>query len=264
MIPAAYILAWSKVAPWSTMAQIEQDLLIERALHELFSNPFLSENLAFRGGTALHKLFLNPQPRYSEDIDLVQLNSGSIKPVMVEIGKAMDFMAIKRSTKQNRNMNTLFYPFEAEMPPNNKMKIKIEINTREHFTVMGLKKISLNKQNPFLPEIPAQITTYHLEELISTKIRALYQRSKGRDLFDIYLALEKLDPDIDKIINSFKIYMANSRVTIPDVTTFMRNLDKKMQDTDFIGDIIGLLRPGTAYDANLAYEAVKNQIILNI
>lgn len=264
MIPAAYILAWSKHAPWSTLAQVEQDLLIERALHELFSNPFLSGNLAFRGGTALHKLFLNPQARYSEDIDLVQIKSGNIKPILVEIGKAMDFMEVKRSTKQNIRMNTLSYPFHAEMPPNAKMKIKIEINTREHFSVLGFKEMNLTHQNPFLPDKTTRITTYQLEELLSTKIRALYQRSKGRDLFDICFAIEKLNPDLDKIIAAFKVYMSESGFTIPDANTFLRNLDQKMQDTDFTGDTVGLLRPGTIYDANSAYEIVKNQLIVKI
>ena len=58
---------------------IEQDLIICRALVSIYSDPFLSDHLAFRGGTALHKLYLRPQPRYSEDIDLVQVNAEPIK-----------------------------------------------------------------------------------------------------------------------------------------------------------------------------------------
>lgn len=69
MIPRRYILEWKEFAPWPDDAQVEQDLVIERALVEIFSDEFLSEHLAFRGGTALHKLFLKPQVRYSEDID---------------------------------------------------------------------------------------------------------------------------------------------------------------------------------------------------
>jgi len=67
MIPRAHIIEWQKNAPWKTNAQIEQDLVIERALAELFSDDFIRENLAFRGGTALHKMFFKPQVRYSED-----------------------------------------------------------------------------------------------------------------------------------------------------------------------------------------------------
>ena len=73
MIPRRYIMEWRRHAPWPTDAQVELDLVIERALIDLFSSPFLKKNIAFRGGTALHKIYLKPQVRYSEDIDLVQI-----------------------------------------------------------------------------------------------------------------------------------------------------------------------------------------------
>ena len=75
MIPELAIQEWQEHAPWPAVEQVEQDLLICRALVAIYSDPYLAENLAFRGGTALHKLFLHPQPRYSEDIDLVQVNA---------------------------------------------------------------------------------------------------------------------------------------------------------------------------------------------
>ena len=79
MIPRRYIEEWRQDAPWPDNAQVEQDLVIERALIELFSDDLLRENLAFRGGTALHKIYLNPQVRYSEDIDLVQTKTLMLK-----------------------------------------------------------------------------------------------------------------------------------------------------------------------------------------
>ena len=87
MIPKAHIIQWSQQVPWKNYAQVEQDLIISRALVEIYNDEFLSEHLGFRGGTALHKLYLAPQPRYSEDIDLVQLNSGPIKPIIAKIEK---------------------------------------------------------------------------------------------------------------------------------------------------------------------------------
>lgn len=70
MIDRSSIMAWNEHAPWTDPAMVEQDLIICRALVDIFSDPFLQKELAFRGGTALHKLYLQPQPRYSEDIDL--------------------------------------------------------------------------------------------------------------------------------------------------------------------------------------------------
>ena len=82
MINRTAIQQWSEHAPWIDNAQIEQDLIICRALVDIFSDEFLASQLAFRGGTALHKLYLSPQSRYSEDIDLVQIAPGPIKPIM--------------------------------------------------------------------------------------------------------------------------------------------------------------------------------------
>lgn len=78
MIPDIHILEWRQEAPWVAQRMIEQDLVISRAVVDIFSEPLLAGALAFRGGTALHKLHLAPAVRYSEDIDLVQVSSGPI------------------------------------------------------------------------------------------------------------------------------------------------------------------------------------------
>lgn len=81
MIPAAHIIEWTESAPWLTSKMVEQDLIICRALIAIYSDKFLAKHLAFRGGTALHKLYIHPQPRYSEDIDLVQVHpTGLLSP----------------------------------------------------------------------------------------------------------------------------------------------------------------------------------------
>src|SRR5690554_2053844 len=99
MIPRPYIAKWQDHAPWKQFYQVEQDLIISRALVKIFSDEFLRENLAFRGGTALHKLYLNHAPRYSEDIDLVQINAGPIKPIMQRLNEVITFFEEPRKTE---------------------------------------------------------------------------------------------------------------------------------------------------------------------
>ena len=53
MIPQAHISAWRAVAPWLDDAKVEQDLVLSRAVVELFAAPDLAGGLAPRGGTAL-------------------------------------------------------------------------------------------------------------------------------------------------------------------------------------------------------------------
>jgi hypothetical protein len=82
MIPRDYITEWRAHAPWVQDIQVEQDLVICRALIDIFSDPILKDALAFRGGTALYKLHFKPAARYSEDIDLVQVKAGAAGPMM--------------------------------------------------------------------------------------------------------------------------------------------------------------------------------------
>lgn len=45
--------------------QIGQDLIISRALVDLYNDPHIREALMFGGGIALNKLFIEPPARYS-------------------------------------------------------------------------------------------------------------------------------------------------------------------------------------------------------
>ena len=92
MIPERYITEWSEQAPWVVNKFIEQDLIVCRALVSIFGDAFLAEHLAFRGGTALGKLYLKPQPRYSEDIDLVQVKAEPIKETIDHLRDALAWL----------------------------------------------------------------------------------------------------------------------------------------------------------------------------
>ena len=225
MLPRRYIEEWKEYAPWPEDAQVEQDLVIEKALLELFANPFLQERLAFRGGTALHKLFLKPQVRYSEDIDLVQIRAEPIKETLSAIRKQLSFLG-KTVVKQKTNNNTMVYRFESEIPPVINLRLKIEINCREHFNVMGYKKMEHTIVNTWASG-SCKLITFEAEEMLGTKLRALYQRKKGRDLFDLYYALTNLNLNTSDLINCYKEYMAFSMEKPPTQKQFLLNMKEK-------------------------------------
>lgn len=264
MIPRRYIEEWREFAPWPENGQVEQDLIIERAIVELFADPFLNENLAFRGGTALHKLFLKPQARYSEDIDLVQIKPGPIKPILVRIREVLaPFLGTKRTIETSIHNNTATYKFETEIPPIIQMRLKIEINCREHFTILGLQQIPFEVNNGWFSG-NCMINTYQVEELLGTKLRALYQRRKGRDLFDLNLALSNLEIDTDKLIQCYKEYINFSDGVNPTSKMFTANMEEKMQEDEFRNDIFTILRPDVEYDNDLAYQNISDRIISKI
>lgn len=82
MIPRASVTAWALEHPWPQADQVEQDLLLARAMCEIANDPHLGPELAMRGGTALHKLFFPKPLRYSEDLDYVRRSSGPIGPIL--------------------------------------------------------------------------------------------------------------------------------------------------------------------------------------
>ncbi len=261
MIPKPYITAWSKYSPWKSNYLIEQDLIIERAISEIFSHPELRENLAFRGGTAIHKLFFNPQPRYSEDIDLVQVGSGPIGDLLSLIREKLAFLGEAKYNKSIHN-NTLTYRFDTEFEPVIKPKLKIEINTREHFSIFGYHNVERKIENEWFSGT-SSIKTFMIEELLGTKLRALYQRSKGRDLFDLWYAHTNATLDIPKIIEAFHKYIEHDELQISS-REFILCIEEKLQDESFNGDVVGLIRPEIKYDGNEAWNLIKEVMITNL
>lgn len=262
MIPEAFIDEWAQTHPWSTVAMVEQDLLISRALVAIFSDSFLQRELAFRGGTALHKLYLCPQPRYSEDIDLVQINPGPIRPVIDHLRDALAFLG-EPSTKRTPMSNKLLFRVQSEDAATPMIRIKIEINCREHFNVLSWKQFPYAVNNSWFSQ-ECHITTYELDELLGTKMRALYQRSKGRDLFDLHKALNSAYVDVGRVLNSFARYMHFSTGYIPTQKEFEMNMESKLLDSDFLSDTDPILLPGTIFSPGQAYDQIHNQLISRI
>lgn len=225
MIPKDFITEWRQQAPWVSDAQVEQDLVISRALVETFRVPELARRLAFRGATALFKLHLQPAVRYSEDIDLVQVVPEPIGPTFNAIRAVLDpWLGQPRRQLKGGRVN-LVYRFESEDEPAIPMRLKIEINSREHFTEHGHVRHRFEMRSRWWTG-EADVTTFPLEELLGTKLRALYQRRKGRDLFDLAYALEHRVVDVDKVIAAFARYVRESGRSIARAD-FERNLAAK-------------------------------------
>lgn len=259
MIARSYIEEWREFAPWVDNSQVEQDLILERCLIEIFNDPYLNEHLAFRGGTALHKLFFQKPVRYSEDIDLVQINAIQVGTILTHLRKVLSFIEGKVTVDHGPSMVALNFQYLSEMEPIKKMKVKIEINCREHFNVLGYRNFEYVSRSSWYKN-SAGIRTYKIEELLGTKLRALYQRNKGRDLFDIGYTMENLNPDPVKIVNTFKEYLAFNGLSVT-YKEFMQNLENKMNNVDFVKDISGLIRPGIHYQIDKLYQLVKLELI---
>ena len=252
MIPRAFIMEWREIAPWVEDRQVEQDLLLSRALVELYSHPIIRGVAAFRGGTALHKLYLRPALRYSEDLDLVQAETGPIGQLLDAIHECLDPWLGKPRWKRGKGLTTFYYRFDPTEEAFAPGRLKIEINTREHFSAFPLASIPYEIDSRWFTG-SAEIQTYAVEELLGTKLRALYQRKKGRDLFDLWVASTRLKPDPGKIVGCCLHYLekANLRVSRAEIEA---NLMGKLSDPGFLGDISPLLSPDAAWNEQEAAQ----------
>ena len=178
------IKEWRQQTSWVYQSQVEQDLVLSRALIALYQDELIRQTLAFRGGTALNKLFIKPAARYSEDLDFVQMKDEPIGHILTAVRKALDPWLGEARWKQGPRSAKLIYRFQSEDNPPVPLRLKIEINTTESFTLYGYQNHEYGIESRWFTE-QTTIKTYQLEELMGTKLRALYQRLKGRDLFDL-------------------------------------------------------------------------------
>ena len=254
MIPAAHITAWSRVAPWPTDEQIEQDLVLSRLIVEIANHPGLGDELVFRGGTCLHKLALPEPLRYSEDLDYVRASHGPIGPLLDAIRDIAGQLGMDTNTDVGTYPKVrLRAPFESGT---GRMRIKIEINTYETSPARPHRRVPYRVDSPWWTG-NANVLTFQVEELVATKLRALFQRKKGRDLFDLWLALTVLGLDPAEIVACFGPYE-------PDGYTAERarqGLDEHVADEGFRRDLEPLLRTTPIdYDIDAAATLVRDRL----
>jgi predicted nucleotidyltransferase component of viral defense system len=262
VIPRANITAWRTRAPWPSNAQVEQDLVLSRALIAIFKNEIVSHQAAFRGGTALHKLFFDTAGRYSEDIDLVQRAAGPIGELAGSIREALDPWLGRPKWKQKQGRFTLVYRFDTTFAPVVQTRLKIEINTREHFSVFDISRREFAVDNPWFSGA-AELAVYKLDELLGTKLRALFQRKKGRDLFDLWTANRLAQVNPDRIIECFRQYLLNDGRRVSRAE-FEENLAAKLADPSFTQDILPLLAPNAEWDPEDAARYANEELLARL
>ncbi len=257
MIPAQMVTEWSTEHPWQTREQVEQDLLLSQAICTVAQHPLLGAELVFRGGTAFHKLHLSKPERYSEDLDYVRTTSGGIGQItgaLLDMGKELEFDVASRMGEHPKVL------WRTSSDAGTPIRIKIEINTHELSPAQSLITLRHAVTSSWWSGT-ADVLTFTPEELVSTKLRALFQRSKGRDLFDLWLALTHLHLDPARILSSFTPYRPD-RYT---ATRAIANLREKLTTGRFRTDLAPLLAGGLAgYDPDVAAELVITELLEKI
>lgn len=223
MLARAYITEWSAKAPWPDPVQVEQDLILSRLLIEIAAHPLLGE------------IF------------------DALRSIADEIG--LDEHR-RKFPDNNSDMGTIWFDATPTVGGGT-IRIKIESNVAE--TEPYAPPVSM----PFQIESrwwsgQGQVRTFELDDLLGTKLRALYQRRKGRDLFDLWICLTSLKTDGERIVAALTHYMGDAVFTYPQLRD---NLRDKLADPIFAGDLGPLVSEiPTDYDAARATQLVLTQL----
>ncbi len=92
------------------------------------------------------------------------------------------------------------------------------MNTHERSPARALQRLEHSVDSAWWSG-SAKVLTFHPAELVATKIRALYQRSKGRDLFDLWLALTEMALPPDEILSSVGPYLPDGLTSAQAIAT---------------------------------------------
>jgi len=260
VIPADSITAWGVDRRWPNRAAVEQDLLLARLIVDIYNHAALREELVFRGGTCLHQVHLRHPLRYSEDLDFVRRTHTGIGPIfdaMREVAGAIG-LDVRGTDVGQRPKMRLRAP--AENVDGATLRIKLEINTHETSPASPLIRIPFSVQTAWFAG-EAEVLTFTTAELVSTKLRAMFQRSKGRDLFDLWLALTHMNVAPRDILASFSPYRPEGYTAERAV----ENLRAKTEDETFRTDLDLLVTQWPdAYSIDDAAELIIDQLLRHV
>jgi predicted nucleotidyltransferase component of viral defense system len=270
------VLAHQASVPWPELYQVEQDLLLSLSMRAIFDDPFLSAQVAMRGGTVLHKIHLAPAARYSEDIDLVvvgkrpevHIRKALMRVLRPVLGKEKSSawatlrLAVRNAAKPSRILRCI-YRVPSVSVPGRELTVEVETNVSERLPKYPLQRLPL-ALNIRGQSLESTIVSYNINEMLGTKMRALFQRRKGRDLFDLYWALtteSALPVKVDDVVSAFQHYMREEGTKVPRAE-FVAHLRSCTEDrAGFCTDMTPLLRKDLDYDPRKAGSYVENQVL---
>lgn len=269
------ILAHQQQVPWPNLRQVEQDLLLCRAMTALFDDAFLKTQIAMRGGTLLHKVHLAPASRYSEDIDLVVIGNRPDEHVRKAINRVLlnvlgrpnssawqaVKLAVRNAVKPSKVLRVIYRVPSVADPRGTPLEIVIEANVTERKSYRPISLLPFSYL--FRDEMVATtVNGFEIHEMLGTKMRALFQRRRGRDLFDLYWALTEAGTPVNpvEIIELF-LYYLQQEGTVATRNEFMGLLQSHLNDRGFLTDMNALLRTGIAYDPVVAGDYVIRNLL---
>lgn len=194
-----------------TAAVVEKDYVLGWFLAGIALHPEISEQWVFKGGTCLKKCYFETY-RFSEDLDFslipeARYSVDELKHVLEEVARTVAELSgiafssdlIEIRERHNRQGQPTFEgrvsyrgPLGIPVPP----RIRLDLTRHEPILAATDRREILH---PFPDELPdgAHVQAYSIEELFAEKTRALFERTRPRDFYDVGFILENLRDAID-------------------------------------------------------------------
>ena len=256
MIAQAYLNEWAARAPWPQQIQIEQDLILSRLIVEIARHELLGPELSIRGGTCLHKLHFASAVRYSEDLDYVRSTRSGVGQYLDALREVATAVGLRERHRELTGAMAHMV-FDAEPTgTSGRIRVKLETNTAE----IDSFRPRITRRFAFQSRWwtgAAEVSTFQLEELLATKLRALYQRRKGRDLFDLWYALSSVALDEGIIVAALAHYMRERTFGYRELAD---NLHAKLSNAEFLADTSRLTIAAFDYDPIAAADLVMERL----
>lgn len=228
MISSDALDHWQSVVPWTRLKEVEQDLVLARLIVEIARHPLLGEGLALKGGTCLHKLWMGRPWRYSEDLDynlrLTGPRSGILE-ALDEVGRSVGFGDLQAAYK-SEFLHVFFLGVFRDGSP---MRVKVDVQLPIEEPAQTHASRPFEVDNPWFTaslEVPSFVPA----EMIASKVVALYQRRKHRDLFDMWAALHSGLVTPSEVAAMFAAY--RPKQWTPRLAA--KNLIKKLERRDYV------------------------------
>lgn len=172
------------------LAVAEKDYFLAVVLQIIY-NSKLKDKLVFKGGTAIHHLYLD-QLRFSEDLDFTALDTISIAD-LEEVIKPFDFLEIVKYYPSKFALKVERLKFLGLLDQANSIKLDISFDQN-----LVLPATKTDYRNIFM--VPVTVHAMAVEEICAEKLRAINERARYRDFFDLTMVLKNNNFKPEKIL----------------------------------------------------------------
>lgn len=188
----------------------EKDYFLALVMQIISASAF-GKNLVFKGGTALHHCYLE-QYRFSEDLDFSSKQKSITLSEVREMFADIDCLSIKKEYLSEATVKIEKLQYTGPLVQPNSLKVEIDFLQN-----VLLPPQTMTYQNVW--GLDFNVFAMDMKEICAEKIRAMSDRARYRDFYDLYLLLNKYQPDLNEIIG----YVKQKEIRKPITKTSIKN-----------------------------------------